>query len=164
MSGWLCTQWNVEFFKSQPDPFQILFILPAVDEITTNNIGLIRKGIIWAVNNSLWLFFAQDFLVTLGASYVFRIRLYKVCREKKYMSIWIAVIILSHTPFSHISRGLYFPNKMIMSRHQPYFLHGFSFFLTLKMRIMRNKMEIRLAPSCCIMGSILLDATVSSFF
>ena len=81
--GRFCAQWNIEFFKRKPDSFQVLLILHAIDEIPTNHICLIRKGIVGTVNNSFAFFFAQNFLVTLCTSDVFRIRLYEVWKREK---------------------------------------------------------------------------------
>ncbi len=72
---------DVELFKVEDHPLEVLLVLHPINEVPAYDVGLVGEGVVGREHHPMALALAQDLLVTLGASDVLRIRLDEICRE-----------------------------------------------------------------------------------
>lgn len=48
----LLATWNVELVKGKADPFEVLHVLHAVDEVAAHDLGDVGEGVVGAVHDA----------------------------------------------------------------------------------------------------------------
>ena len=67
-----------ELFEGKSHSFQVLFVLPAIDEVTAYHIGLVWEGVIRTENSAIAFLLAQNLLITFSSTDMLRIGLNKI--------------------------------------------------------------------------------------